>query len=103
MRWSLAIAAAASLAGCILDAPPSIPEATDGGTIVVPDPRSDAQIELEGYGSVVIEDCADVCPRKESRAIAECHPTTLDARMARHRVQLGEPVTGWVVCYYEVE
>ena len=102
-RWTLAAAIAASLAGCTLDASPSIPEATDGGTVVVPDPRSDAQIFQDGHGSEVIDDCASVCPRRQAREIAECHPTRLEPRLARHRRHLGEPTTGWVVCYYEVE
>ena len=99
----LAASQAASQAGCTLDASPSIPQATDAGTIVVPDVRSDAQLVHEGYGSVPVDDCVSVCPRRQAREITACHPTILEPRLARHRAHLGEPITAWVVCYYEVE
>ncbi len=81
----------ALLAGCTVELPPSVPETTSGGTLVVPE-------LLDGT-----RDCDERCPTRDGHRVDDCHPTRLAPTLARHRSNLGEPDEAWLLCYYERE
>lgn len=97
------LVALSGAAACTLDIPPSVPEVTSGGTLVVPDRGSDQLRELDGYGSEPIRDCESACPRRDRMHVETCHPAAVEPRVARHRAHLGERVDSYVLCYYEVD
>lgn len=87
---------------CTLEIPPGVPGPPSAGTLVVPDARTAESRERDGYGATPL-DCSVHCPTREPAHLEACHPTQVAPLVARHRSHLGEPLTPWVVCYYEAD
>jgi hypothetical protein len=85
-RGGLVAVLVLALAGCALEASPSVPGAPDRRAVVVPTRSS----------------CEASCPAaRDDEELDTCHPIQLTARVEHHRRALGETPTEWVVCYFE--
>ena len=89
----------AVLAGCAVEARPSVPGAPERRAVVVPARRSPTGPDRPNASDA---SCLASCPpARDGEELAGCHPSQLDRRVAAHRGALGEPPDEWVVCYFE--
>lgn len=88
-----------ALAGCALEASPSVPGAPDRRAVVVP--ARPAPGATDGPAARAAS-CEASCPNaRPDEERGDCHPVHLTARIEHHRRALGERPTEWVVCYFE--